>query len=152
MKTDKFKVANILKELGIMLEILGENPFKIRAYENAAEIIEKLPGDLEELVHTGKLIKIEGIGPAISKKITTIIETDNLPKLDEVKNSIPSGLLQMLSIPQLTPRKINLLWEKLGITTLEALKKACHENEVIRLRGFNKEDQQEILKTIEKMK
>ena len=152
MRLDKLKVANILKELGIMLEISGENPFKIRAYENAAKIIEKLPDDLEELVYTRELIKIEGIGQAISKKIATIIETGNLPKLDEVKSSIPSGLLRMLDIPPLTPRKINLLWQKLGITTLEELKKACHENKVIGLRGFNKEDQEKMLNTIEKMK
>jgi len=132
-----------------MLGISGENPFKIRAYENAAKIIEGLPDDLEELVSTGELIEIEGIGPAIVKKITAIIKTGNLPKLDELKATIPPGLIRMLEIPELTPRKINLLWKKFGITTLEELEKACRENRVIELRGFSEESQEEILKYFE---
>jgi DNA polymerase (family 10) len=149
MKAEKEQIANALRELGIMLEILGENPFKIRAYENAAKIIENISDDLKELARSGKLTKIEGIGPAISKKIATIVETGRLPKLDEVKSSIPSGLIQMLQIPQLTPRKINLLWKKLGITTVEKLKKACRDNRLAELHGFGAESQREILGYIE---
>lgn len=152
MKPDKFKIANTLRELGIMLEILGENPFKIRAYENAAKIIEKLPDDLEELARTEELIKIEGIGRAIAKKISTIIETGNLPKLDEVKGTIPHGVLAMLQIPELTPRRINLIWKKLGIASIDELKKACRENRLVDLRGFGEDDLQEILRRIEKLK
>lgn len=114
MRVDKEKIARMLRELGIMLEILGENPFKIRAYEKAAKIFEELPDDLEKLARSGELIKIEGIGPAIAKKINAIIETGKLPKLDEVKSSIPPGLIRMLEIPGLTPLKINLLWKKIG--------------------------------------
>jgi DNA polymerase (family 10) len=146
MKTDKTTVANMFRELGVMLEIKGENPFKIRAYENAAKIIEKLPENLEGLARSSDLIRIDGIGPAIAKKISTIIETGGLPKLDEVRASIPPELIRMLEIPGLTPHKINLLWKKLGITTVAELKDACRENRLAELRGFGEESQTEILK------
>ena len=149
MRADKEQIANMIGELGVMLGISGENPFKIRAYENAAKIVKTLPDDLEEFVSTGELIKIEGIGPAIAKKITAIIETGKLPKLDEVRSAIPSGLVEMLEIPQLTPRKINLLWKKLGITTVTELETACRENRLIELRGFSEESQREILGYLE---
>lgn len=149
MKAEKEQIANMFRELGSMLEILGENPFKIRAYENAAKIIENISDDLEELAQTGKLTEIEGIGPAISKKIASIIETGRLPKLDEVKASIPPGLIGMLEIPELTPRKANLLWKKLGITTVQELKDACRENRLAELRGFDAESQREILDYLE---
>lgn len=148
--SDNKQIAEMLRQLGMMLEILGENPFKFRSYDKAAEIIEKLQIDLEELSRSGKLINIEGIGPAISRKITTIIETGNLPKLDEAKKSIPLGLLEMLKIPEMTPRKINLVWKKLGITTMNELAKACRENRLAQQRGFGEESQREILKHIGK--
>ncbi len=152
MKPDSKQISEMFRELGLMLEILGENPFKTRAYEHAAKIIEELPDDLEKLAHIGKLTDIEGIGQAIAKKIATIIETGSLPKLDEVQESIPPGLLEMLKIPELTPRKINLIWKKLGITTVEELEKACRENKLPELRGFNEGIQEEILRNIDLMK
>lgn len=147
--SDNKQIAEMLRQLGMMLEILGENHFKFRSYYKAAEIIEKLQINLEELSRSGELIKIEGIGPAISKKITTIIETGNLPKLDEVKKSIPSGLLEMLKIPGMNPRKINLVWKKLDITNIDELLAACQENRLSQLRGFGKESQREILRYVE---
>jgi DNA polymerase (family X) len=145
MKAGKKQIAHLFIELGIMLEILGENPFKSRAYKNAARTIERLPDDLEEMTCSGELIKVEGIGPAITKKIATIIETGSLPKLDEVKAIIPPGLFPMLQIPELTPRKINLLWKKLGITTVAELERACREYRLAELRGFSEESQERIL-------
>jgi len=139
----------MLKQLGTTLEILGENPFKIRSYYNAAEIIENLQIDLQELSRSGKLTNIEGIGPAISKKITTIIETGNLPKLDEAKQSVPPGLLEMLKIPEMNPRRINLVWKKLGITKIDELAEACRKNRLAQLRGFSEEGQREILRYID---
>lgn len=150
MKAEKKQIANMFQELGILLEILGENPFKIRAYENAAKIIERLPDDLEVLTRRGELTKIDGIGPAIGKKIATIIETGRLPKLDEVRATIPPGLIPMLEIPELSPRKINLLWKKLGITTVAELKDACRDNRLAELRGFDAENQREILNYLER--
>lgn len=136
----------MFRELGTLLEIMGENPFKSRAYENAARIIEKLQDDLEGLARSGDLLKIEGIGPAIVKKISAIIDTGSLPKLDEVRASIPPELIRMLGIPELTPQKINLLWKKLGITSLSELEKGCLQNRLMTLRGFSAEDQKNILR------
>lgn len=149
MKPTNKEIAEMFRELGMLLEILGENPFKIRAYLNAARVIEELPDGLAQLNRSGEIIPVEGIGPAISRKINTIIETGNLPKLDEVRKSIPPGLLEMLAIPGLTARKINAIWKKLGITTVNGLAQACRQNRLKDLRGFNEESQREILRHIE---
>src|SRR2546425_195045 len=111
---NKEKVAEILMEISTLLELKGENPFKSRAYVNATRSIESLDEPLEKIVAENRLGDVKGIGEGIQKKITELVTTDKLAYYDELKASIPPGLLALLEIPGLGPKKIKALNEKLG--------------------------------------
>ncbi len=152
MKLDQKEVAALLKEMAVLLELQGENPFKVRAYENASRIIEGLSGDLEEMVKTGEIMKIKGIGSGIAEKIKTLMETGHMPEYEELKQKTPAGLIEMLKIPGMGPKKIKAVWEKLGITTIGELEYACKENRLADLPGFGVRTQEKILQGIELLK
>jgi len=146
---DKHTVAKVLQEIGLFLELRGENPFKSRAYYNAARTVEQLEGDLEQLVREGKLREVRGIGSALNKKISELVHHGSLKYYEELKASIPSGLLELLRIPGLGPRKIKVLYDNLGIATIGELEYACKENRLVKLKGFGAKTQENILKGIE---
>jgi DNA polymerase (family 10) len=147
---DKHEVAKVLDEMGLLLEMTGENPFKIRAYHVAARTIEGLDVDLQQLVKRGKLEELPGIGESIAQKITSLVETGRLPSYEKLKKSIPSALLEMLDIPGLGAKKIKTLHEKLKIDSKKDLLKACQEGKIAKLAGFGKKSQQNILDGIAK--
>ncbi|POZ93110.1 DNA polymerase/3'-5' exonuclease PolX, partial [Petrotoga halophila] len=149
---DKKTVINILNEIGLLLELKGENPFKIRAYYNAARAIETLDEDIEILVKNNKLKEVKGIGEAINKKITELITTGRLEYYENLKTSIPEGLVEMLKIPGLGPKKIKTLWDKLDIKTVGELEYACLENRLVELPGFGEKTQKKILEGIKFVK
>src|SRR5208282_5652756 len=146
---DKDKVAEILIEIGTLLELKGENPFKTRAYANAARTIESLNEPLAKVVAEGRLGEIKGIGEALEQKITELVETGKLTYYDELKASIPPGLVAMLSIPGLGPKKIKAINDKLGVDTLEQLEKACRAGKIADLDGFGEKTQANILQGIQ---
>src|SRR5205085_2679943 len=112
----------------MLLELKGENPFKSRAYVNAARSIQTLTVPLEKVFGNGDTSEhIKGIGESLQQKIVELVQTGKLAYYDELKASIPPGLMKMLSIPGLGPKKIKALHDKLGIETLEQLEKACQE-------------------------
>ena len=145
---DKDKVAEILIEIGTLLELKGENPFKTRAYANAARTIEGLNEPLAKLVAEKRLGEIKGIGEALEKKITELVETGRLKYYDELKASIPPGLIEMLEISGLGPKKIQALNQKLGIDSVEKLEAACKKGKVAELDGFGEKTQANILEGI----
>ena len=147
---DKHEVARILDEMGILLEMKGENRFKIRAYHVAARTIEGLDVDLRQLVKRRELEELPGIGESIAKKITALVETGRLPEYEKLKKSVPSALLEMLEIPGLGAKKIITLHKKLQIDSKRDLLKACHEGKIAKLAGFGKKSQQNILEGISK--
>jgi DNA polymerase (family X) len=149
---DKKEIAGILDEIGMMLELKGENPFKCRAYANAARTLEGLSADLGDLVKTGDISKIKGIGEALTQKITELMTTGRLEYYEELRASLPSGVLEMLAIPGLGPKKIRVLREKLGIASIGQLENACLENRLLELEGFGKRSQAKILEGIEYFK
>lgn len=149
---DKHSVAMILKEIGLLLELKGENPFKSRAYYNGARTVEFLEEDLEILVKENKLRDIKGIGQALNEKITELVLTGSLKYYDELKASIPQGLMEMLNIPGLGPKKIKVLHDELAISSIADLEYACKENRLIELKGFGPKSQENILKGIEYLK
>lgn len=149
---DKRTVADILNEIGLLLELKGENPFKSRAYYNAARIIEALDENLETLVNEGRLKDINGIGDALEKKITELVTTGRLKYYEELKQSVPAGLVEMLKIPGLGPKKIKVLYDKLGITTIGELEYACIENRLLGLPGFGEKTQRKVLEGIQFIK
>ena len=141
---EKDKVAEILVEIGVLLELKGENPFKTRAYSNGARALENLHEPLEKLIAENRLGEVKGIGEALQKKITELVTTGRLGYYEELKASLPSGLLAMLEIPGLGPKKIKVLHDKLGITTIEMLEQACKEGKVAELAGFGEKTQANI--------
>jgi DNA polymerase (family X) len=147
---DKDKVAEILVEIGVLLELKGENPFKTRAYANGARTIEGLSEPLATLVAEKRLGEIKGIGEALEQKITELVETGKLKYYDELKASIPPGLIAMLEISGLGPKKIQALNKKLGIDSIEKLEAACTAGKVAELDGFGEKTQANILEGIER--
>jgi DNA polymerase (family 10) len=146
---DKKQVAAVLEEIGTLLELKGENPFKSRAYVNAARIIEGLGADLNGLVSTGEISKVKGIGDALSKKIRELVTTDHLKYYEDLRGSFPEGILQMLSIPGLGPKKVKTLYEKLGISSIAELRQACETDQLLTLDGFGHKSQEKILQGIQ---
>jgi DNA polymerase (family X) len=148
----KESVVKILEEIAVLLELSGENPFKSRAYQNAARNLEKQDKDLLSLITENKLAEVEGIGDAINKKITELVQTGRLEYYESLKASIPEGHLEMMKIPGLGPKKIHSLYVQLGIKTIGELEYACNENRLVELKGFGKKTQDNILAGIEKIK
>ncbi len=148
----KDKIIEILEEISVLLELSGENPFKSRAYSIAARNLEKVEEDIADLVQSGKIFEIQGIGEAIGQKISALQSSGRLEYYEKLKGSIPAGHLEMLKISGLGPRKIHALYQELGITTLGELEYACHENRLADLKGFGKKTQDNILAGIERLK
>lgn len=145
---DKEQVAEILVEIGTLLELKGENPFKTRAYSNAARTIESLTEPLARVVEEKRLGEIKGIGDALQQKITELVTTGRLKYYDELKASIPPGLMAMLEIPGVGPKKVKALHDKLGIDSIEKLEAACQDGSVAGLDGFGEKSQSKILEGI----
>src|ERR1043166_1283793 len=145
---DKDQVGAILVEIGTLLELKGENPFKTRAYSNAARAIESLAEPLPKIVAEDRLGEIKGVGEGIAKKITELVQSGKLAYYDELKASIPPGLVAMLDIPGLGPKKIQALRQKLGVDSVEKLEQACQAGKVADLDGFGEKTQTNILEGI----
>ncbi len=146
------EVAEIFRKVAALLEIKGDNPYRIRAYQRAAQNIEALMVDVEELAAQGKLERIPGIGKDLAQKIKEILETGTLQKYEELKREIPPELLKFLEIPGFGPKKAKIVYEKLGIKTLEELEKACLEHRLARLPGFGPKTEENILKGLKLLK
>jgi DNA polymerase (family 10) len=147
---DKEQVAEVLVEISTLLELKGENPFKTRAYANAARTIEGLSEPLAKIVAENRLGEIKGVGEALTKKITELVTTGKLEYYDELKSSIPAGLIEMLEIPGLGPKKIQTLNQKLGVDSVEKLEAVCKKGKVAELDGFGEKTQANILEGIER--
>ena len=147
---DKAKVAEILTEIGTLLELSGENPFKTRAYVNGARALESLTEPLADLVAAKRLGEIKGIGEALEQKITELVETGRLRYYEELKASIPPGLIALLEIPGLGPKKIQALRKKLGVDSVEKLEAACRAGQVAELEGFGEKTETNLLEGIER--
>ncbi|HCE06880.1 MAG TPA: DNA polymerase/3'-5' exonuclease PolX [Verrucomicrobiales bacterium] len=145
---DKDAVAEVLKEIGILLELKGENPFKTRAYVNGARTLEGLTEPLETLIQEERLGEVKGIGKALVEKITELVETGELEYYNTLKASIPPGLIEMLDVQGMGPKKVKALHDKLGIESIEALEAACEAGQVAELDGFGKKSEEKILESI----
>ncbi|HEX5219974.1 MAG TPA: DNA polymerase/3'-5' exonuclease PolX [Verrucomicrobiae bacterium] len=145
---DKEKVAEVLVEIGTLLELKGENPFKTRAYTNAARTLQALDEPLATIVKEKRLGEVKGIGEALEQKITELVETGRLKYYEDLKASIPAGLVAMLEIPGLGPKKIQAVNKHLGVDSVEKLEAACNEGKVAELAGFGEKTQTNILEGI----
>ncbi len=143
------EIASIFYQIADLLEIKGEIPFKVRAYRRAAQRIENLEDDLEEIYKKKKLREIPGIGDALSKKIGEIIDTGKLEYFEKLKMEVPETLVALMNIPSLGPKKASVLYKKLGIKTVDELKKACEEGKLRKLDGFGEITEKNILRGIQ---
>jgi len=143
---DKNQVANVLDEVGTLLELKeGTNPFEVRAYQNAARAVNALDGDIEQLTREGKLKGVPGLGSTIVKRIEELINTGHMALYDELVATTPAIKLEMLHIPGVGPKKINAIYNQLHVTSIEELEQACKEGKVAALPGFGKKTQDNIL-------
>ena len=144
------QVAEVLTNIGILLELKGENPFKVRAYSNAARTIETQAEPIERLVEQGRLGEVRGLGEALQAKITELVTTGKLEYYEALMASVPAGLFQMLEIPGLGPKKVKLLHNELGIESVERLEQACKQGKIAQLKGFGEKTQANILEGIQR--
>ncbi|HSM13979.1 MAG TPA: DNA polymerase/3'-5' exonuclease PolX [Thermoanaerobaculia bacterium] len=144
-------VSRILKETGILLEIRGENPFRVRAYENAARAIEGMADEPEDRLEAGTLGEIPGIGPGLVASIGEILHTGRLALNEELRAEVPPGLLQLYRIPGLGAKRIRALHEKLGVGSPAELEAACREGSVAALAGFGAKSEQKILEGLARL-
>jgi DNA polymerase (family 10) len=146
---DKEQVSAILEEIAVLLELKGENPFKALAYTKAARALDHHDGDLAALVAENRLGELPGLGDALRQKITALVTTGRLEYYETLRASVPEGLLALLEIPALGPKKIKVLHEKLGITNVVQLEAACRERKLRGLPGFGAKTEEKIAAGIE---
>ncbi len=145
---DKKDIIEVLERIGTMMEIKGENPFKIRAYSAGARTLQTMEEDLGEVIEEGRLGDIPGIGKALTEKIETLYSTGELEFYHKLVASVPSGLMDLLDIPGLGGKKIKVLHEQLEVDSIESLTVACQEGRVAELKGFGKKTEEKILSGI----
>jgi DNA polymerase (family 10) len=141
----KEQVAEALSEIGTLLELQGENVFQANAYHNAAKAVLEMTGDLRQMVADGSIRKVPGIGKSVANKIKELVTTGSLVYLDKLRAAVPRGLVDMLRLPGIGPKKVKSLYDQLQIDSLEKLKAACEAGQVAALKGFGAKTQQKIL-------
>jgi len=145
----KSQIADVLQEIATLLELKDENPFKIRAYANAARSLETFGGNLGNLQDEEALAKIPGIGKAIAAKIKELAETGKLKYVEELRAEFPAAIQELFSISGLGAKKIKALYENLKISSIEQLREACESGRVAELPGFGETTQAKICAAIE---
>ncbi|MCA3749444.1 MAG: DNA polymerase/3'-5' exonuclease PolX [Rubrobacter sp.] len=142
-------IAEVLYEVADLLEIEGENPFRVRAYREAARTAENHPRSLAEMVEEGEdLTRLPGIGEDLAGKIREIVETGTLRQAEELRKQVPPGLRPLLGMPGLGPRRVRELHRRLGITSAKELEEAAREGRVRRLPGFGEKTERNILEAL----
>jgi DNA polymerase (family 10) len=146
---DKATIADVLEKIATLLELKDENPFKIRAYVNAARSLETWGGNIGDLANEEVLEKIPGIGKAIAAKIKELVETGSLKFFDELRAEFPADILELFSLPGLGAKKIKALHEKLQVSSIAQLHEACVAGRVAELPGFGKTTQEKLCRAID---
>jgi DNA polymerase (family 10) len=146
----KAQIAEALQEIATLLELKDENPFKIRAYANAARSIETFGGNIPDLQEEEALAKIPGIGKSIAEKIKELASTGSIKFLEELRSQFPAAILELFSIPGLGAKKIKALYEQLHISSIDQLLEACESGRVAKLPGFGEMTQEKLSQAIEK--
>ena len=147
------EIARLFEELADLMEIQGANAFRLRAYRNASRTIEGLSESIAELAEQGPaaLTELQGIGKELAQKIVAIVETGQLPQLEKLREEVPPGVVKMLRIPGIGPKKVAALFHELGVDTLEQLREACVKGDVANLKGFGKKTAQTILEGLDQI-
>ncbi len=148
---DNKAIAKVFEEMGNILDIKGKNFFRVNAYRKGALTVINLPQDLRNLVEEDpkSLEKIPGIGKGLQEKIVELVKTGKCLEHEKLKEDFPNGLLEMLEVRTLGPKKVKLLYSELGIEDLNGLKKAAQEGKIHELEGMGEKSEKEILKALE---
>jgi DNA polymerase (family 10) len=147
---DRFHVAAALREIGRLLDVKGENPFKTRAYERGAQALENFVGDFDELVRSRHLTDIAGVGKALAAVTDEIYQSGESAMLQQLRDELPPGAVELSAIPGLTLKKIIAVHDALGIESVADLKTACEKGLVREVKGFGPKAEANILAAIEK--
>jgi DNA polymerase (family 10) len=138
-------IVRLLRETASLLELEGENPFRVRAYENAARTFEGLAEEPQELLERGTLAELPGVGPGLATGVAEIVQTGRLSQHDELRRKYPAGLLELFHVGRLGPKRIRVLYRELGVSSPAELERACRSGRVAELAGFGAKSQQKIL-------
>ncbi len=145
---DNYQIADSFSLLAKLMDIHGENSFKAKSYASAAFTIEKLPLQLSSLA-SEKIAELKGIGSSSAQKIIELLKTGHLKTLEEIIFKTPPGVLEMLNIKGIGPKKISTIWKEMEIETVGELLYACKENRLKLYKGFGEKTQQNVIDTIE---
>ena len=143
------ELSQIFEQIAKILKIKEENPFKIRAYEKITLVLENLPIDIETIYQQGGLNNIPGVGEGIAKKIEEFLTTGQLEYYEKLKETIPTGVIELLDISEVGPKTAKLLYEKLGVDNIEKLERAVKEHQIKDLPGMGEKSETNILRGIE---
>lgn len=145
MRIHNTEIASIFTKLADLLEIKGENPFRIRAYRNASRVIAGYPKNMMDLLEQGRdLTTIPGIGEHITQKIKIIVKTSELPQLKKLEARMPPVLNELMQIQSLGPKRVQILYKKLRLKTINDLKKAIKDGKIRKLKGFGEKTELKI--------
>jgi DNA polymerase (family 10) len=146
-------IADIFNRIADYLEIKGENQFRIRAYRNAARTISSLSGNITAMIDNGEdLTDLPGIGKDLSEKIHQIVRTGTLKQLQELEKEVPPGLIKMMKMSMLGPRKVKAIYDELGISSISELEKSARAGKIRNLEGFGEKTEKKIIEEAERLK
>ncbi len=147
---DNSQISRVLEDTALLLEVVGANPFRIRAYRNAATTILDHGRPLADMVRDDEdLTRLEFIGKDLAAALRELVQSGRLKALEEVSEKVPLSLLQVLRLPGLGPKKAARLFQELGIVDLDSLENAARKGEIAALSGFGKKTEETLLKRVE---
>ena len=150
MPVQNSDVSDIFNKVADLLEIEGANPFRVRAYRNAARTISSLPRSVSDMIESEEnLTELPGIGEDLAGKIKEVVQTGSLAQLEALESSTPSELSRLMKVAGLGPKRVKAIYENLGVVDLKSLKEAAEKGKVRELEGFGKKTEQTILEELE---
>ena len=141
-------IAAAFEEVSVLLELTGDNPHRVRSYASIARTIEGLPEPAATMLAAGTLTDVKGVGEGTAARVKELATTGRLALLDELRAKVPAGVLEILKVPGLGPKRAREIWQSLGVASLVELEYACLENRLRDLKGFGDKTQQSVLKGI----
>jgi DNA polymerase (family 10) len=145
---DNSAIADVLDEMATLMELTGANAFRCNAYRNAGRQIERMDASAADLSDSGELTGVKGVGDRLAASISELVSTGRMQAYDDLRASVPEGLIEVLEIPGLGAKRIHTLNESLGVADVDALEKACVSGQVEKLSGFGKKTSDKILEGI----
>ncbi len=142
---DRKSAARTLREIGRLLEVAGENPYRVRAFAGASRAVENAQGDLGELVASGRILDLKGVGKGTAAVLEELDQGLRPQALVDAEQLVPPGVREIMELPGLGPKKVRTLWQDLGVETVGELEYACRENRLLDLKGFGPATQAAVL-------